>query len=151
MNDIDVNRTEVEKRMKYCERVAIYMQLGRLKETDDRNVYGHVKLVPKPWDFEKYGGPPSADFLRHYSSEYDLTFDKNGCESMSAFCVENVVSPHCQFPQTDLDLVCTSSINRAVRVNYCQKNCFTSKFPLDLYWDEAAGSCRLIDLSKKIF
>src|SRR5436190_3774733 len=146
-----VGKGGVEKLMRYCERAAIYTQLKRLNRVDSYNIYRYVLFKKVPWDYEKYGGLPTAEFLKVYPTDYVLTFDQSGCEAMSAFCVENVVNSHCQFPTTDMNMTCTSLITGNTRIEYCQKNCFKAKFPMDLYWDRATNSCRPTNLPKKIF
>jgi len=143
-------REDVEICMKYCERATIYTQIKKLK-TKNHIIFKHINCNKIPWNYTKYGGEPSKEFLKKFPMDYDLKFDKSGCEAMASFCVENVVSSHCQIPLTDMNLTCTSLLNNVIKVKFCQENCFKYKFPLDLYWDEKVGTCKFINLPKKIF
>jgi len=145
-----VNKSDGELCMRYAERVTIYNQILKLKR-ENHNTFKHVKFNATPWDYKHFGGMPSKEFLKAFPTDFSLTFDQIGCETISAFCVGNVVSPHCQFPSTDMNLTCTSLINDNLHVKFCQENCFKSNFPLDLYWDRKTNSCKLINLPKKIF
>jgi len=139
-----------EKCMRYCERASIYTQIQKLK-FENHNIFKYVICNEIPWNYKKYGGVPSENFLKNFPTDFDLKFDKLGCEAMSSFCVENVVRSHCQIPLTDMNVTCTSLFNSAVKVKFCQENCFNYNFPLDLYWDNKTKMCQFVNLPKKIF
>lgn len=146
MMDVD-DKTEMA--LWHIHRVLICDQIRNLK-SKDHFVFKHAVFTPVPWDDKKIS---SASFLEKYPTDYKISFSKQGCESISSFCFENVVRKHCQFPSLDANFVCKSKLAlRAEPVSFCQENCFReNSVPLDLYWDESRESCRLVDVAKKIF
>lgn len=139
----------MDKCMKYCQRAAINKQILNLKMTN-HFYFKNVTILKIPWNYKEFNGPPTNSFLRQFPNDYKFSFDETGCNNIAAFCVEGVVSTHCQFPVLNGNLICESKLNDN-KVPFCQDNCFNANQPLDVYYDKKFKSCKLVNLPKKIF
>lgn len=140
----------MDKCVKYSERAALCNQILNLKKSN-HFYFKNVIVTEKPWNYKEFNGPPTNSFLKRYPHDFTFSFDENGCKDIAAFCVEGVVSSHCQFPQLDGNLICKSNFNENVKVDFCQDNCFKANEPLDVYFDKNLNCCKLVNLPKKIF
>lgn len=137
-NNLEVSSTFIHRRL-------ITSQIMKLK-SENHIIFKNAELYPVPWnENNKYGFLPSNSFLQKYPNDYIISFTKQGCENISAFCIRNVVNKYC-LPNT----FCKSLLTKSEGVHYCQETCL-SGIPIDVYWDEIDNNCKFTDLAKKIF